>query len=390
MWRYREALPIGGDVPIVSMGEGFTPLLPVELDGRRLHLKLDFLFPTGSYKDRGASVLISRARELGVRAVVEDSSGNAGCAVAAYAARAGITCDIFVPEAASPAKTVQIGMYGARLHRVPGTRERTAEAAQRAAGTAFYASHVWNPFFLHGTKTFAYEVWEQLGFSAPDALVLPAGNGTLLIGAYIGFCDLLMCGLIERMPRLVAVQAERCAPLYYMYSRTAGAADPIQRANTVPRKGGSQANKLTAPETAAQGATAQETEETTTSETVANETVANETVANETVANETVAKERTAKETIAEGIAIAEPPRARQMLGIVRETGGEVIAVTDDEIVAALVELCRMGFYIEPTAAAAVAGFRRWARLSSGGITVVPLTGHGLKSTEKLLYIAGS
>lgn len=211
LWRYREALPVGDDV--LTLGEGWTPLLPVTFDGREFLVKQEQLFPTGSYKDRGAAVLMTRLHELGVRHVVEDSSGNAGCAVAAYAARAGIACDIYVPEGTSSAKTAQIEAYGATLHRIPGTREDTARAALEASVTCAYASHVYSPWFLQGTKTFAYEVVEQLGWTAPETLVLPAGNGTLLLGAYLGFSELARSGIVRQVPRIVAVQAAACAPL---------------------------------------------------------------------------------------------------------------------------------------------------------------------------------
>jgi threonine synthase len=210
-WRYRGALPVGDDV--VTMGEGWTPLLSVAFDGSALLIKQEQLFPTGSFKDRGAAVLMTHLCELGVERVVEDSSGNAGCAVAAYAAHAGIACDIYVPEDTSPAKTAQIEAYGATLHRVPGTREDTARVALEAAATCVYASHVYSPWFLQGTKTFAYEVAEQLGWTAPDTLVLPAGNGTLLLGAYLGFTELARAGIVRHVPRIIAVQAAACAPL---------------------------------------------------------------------------------------------------------------------------------------------------------------------------------
>ena len=214
MWRYREALPIQNDAAVISFGEGFTPLLEVQVGGRTVLIKQDHLFPTGSYKDRGAAVLISKARELGVQSVVEDSSGNAGCAIAAYCARAGIECEIFVPESTSAAKLAQIQMYGAKLNRVPGSREDTAHAVLEAAEERYFASHSWNPFFFHGTKTFAFEVCEQLGWKSPGTVVLPVGNGTLLLGCHIGFRELLEIGVIETMPKLVAVQSDGCAPLH--------------------------------------------------------------------------------------------------------------------------------------------------------------------------------
>jgi len=196
------------------MSEGFTPLEEVEFSGDRALIKVDYLFPTGSYKDRGATVLISKMKEWGVQEVVEDSSGNAGCAIAAYCARAKIACEIYVPRGTSPEKTVQIQTYGAALRKVQGARERTAEAAREAASKIPYASHCWNPFFLHGTKTFAFEVWEQMGWKAPDVLVLPVGHGTLFLGAAMGFRELKEAGMIKRIPRLVGVQSASCAPLY--------------------------------------------------------------------------------------------------------------------------------------------------------------------------------
>ena len=213
LWRYCEALPIDSDEHIVSFGEGYTPLVEIDVAGRAVLAKQDYLFPTGSYKDRGAALLVSKAAQIGVRHVVEDSSGNAGCAIAAYCARAGIACDIYVPESTSEAKLAQIRFYGAQLHRIPGSREHTAQAALAAAADSYYASHSWNPFFFQGTKTFAFEVCEQLGWRAPDTVVLPAGNGTLLLGCAIGFRELREAAIIDAIPKLVAVQASACAPL---------------------------------------------------------------------------------------------------------------------------------------------------------------------------------
>ncbi len=224
LWRYREALPVGDDV--VTMGEGWTPLLPVTFDGREFLVKQEQLFPTGSYKDRGAAVLMTHLHQLGVKHVVEDSSGNAGCAVAAYSARGGIACDIYVPEDTSPAKMAQIEAYGATLYRVPGTREDTARAALEAAATCVYASHAYSPWFLQGTKTLAYEVAEQLGWTAPETLVLPAGNGTLLLGAYLGFTELMRAEIVSHVPRIVAVQAAACAPLARAFAD--GLDDPVE------------------------------------------------------------------------------------------------------------------------------------------------------------------
>ncbi len=186
-----------------------TPLLPAREGG--LLFKLESTNPTGSFKDRGAAVLLTALAARGVREVAEDSSGNAGAAIAAYSARAGIRATIFVPAAAAPAKLAQIAAYGAEVVRVPGPREQVARAAQAAPGV--YASHVWQPAFFHGTKTVAFEVWEQLGRRAPDWVVAPVGHGTLLLGLALGFRELVQAGAIARPPRLVAVQARTCAPL---------------------------------------------------------------------------------------------------------------------------------------------------------------------------------
>jgi threonine synthase len=214
LWRYRDALPrlagaVGGEV---SLGEGLTPLLPA---GEGLWWKLDQVMPTRSFKDRGASVLLSLATSLGVRQVAVDSSGNAGIAVAAYAARAGMTAEVYLPASTSAAKRQVIESYGARVVAVPGDRAAAADAAQAAVagGRVWYASHVYRAAFGHGVKTLAFELWEQLGGRAPGTVVVPAGNGTLVLGLWLGFGELVRAGRADRMPAIVAVQSERCAPL---------------------------------------------------------------------------------------------------------------------------------------------------------------------------------
>jgi threonine synthase len=190
-----------------------------------------------------------------------------------------------------------------------------------AAENDYYASHSWNPFFFHGTKTFAYEVCEQLGWQAPDEVVLPVGNGTLLLGAALGFRELFEMGVIGKLPRLVGVQAEACAPLAEAFNF---------------------------------GATHAVFEK---------------------------------RETLAEGIAIAEPVRREQILAAVRQSGGTFTTVSEGEIRASLLAMCRQGFYIEPTAAATIAGVEKTTRSSQAHIIVTVLTGHGLKATEKMLKL---
>jgi threonine synthase len=219
LWRYKEAIPVDDHSNAVTFGEGFTPLVELDIGGRAVFVKQDYLCPTGSFKDRGMSVLISKIKELHITTVVEDSSGNAGASIAAYCARAKIECEIFVPEQISPGKLAQIRLYGARLHRINGSRDQTARAAIEASRKNYYASHYWNPFFLQGTKTFSFEVCEQLDWQAPDTVILPVGNGSLLLGAYIGFAELMNSGIIDKMPRIIGVQVEDCAPIASAFRR---------------------------------------------------------------------------------------------------------------------------------------------------------------------------
>ncbi|MBI3033448.1 threonine synthase [Candidatus Woesearchaeota archaeon] len=233
LWRYREAIPLDHDKNIVSFAEGFTPLLPITINKKTVFIKQEQLFPTGSFKDRGTTVLMSKIKELGIKQVIEDSSGNAGSSIAAYAAKAGITAHIYVPEHASPGKLVQIQAYSAKLHKIKGSREDTAAVAMKAAEKIFYASHRYNPWFFQGTKTFAFEVTEQLGWKVPDAIILPVGNGSLLLGTYIGFQELLDAHIISKLPKFIAVQAENCSPLYDAFKKNLNTTTKITKKDTL-------------------------------------------------------------------------------------------------------------------------------------------------------------
>lgn len=232
LWRYREALGLAAESGAVSLGEGMTPLLETPLHGRRALLKVDFLCPTGSYKDRGSTVMISKLKEWGVRRIIEDSSGNAGASIAAYAALAGIQADIFVPASTSPGKMAQIEMYGANLIQVQGSREDTTKAAFTAASNTFYASHNWSPYFLAGMKTAAYEIAEQSGWQAPDWVVTPAGGGGLLVGLYLGFVEMVEAGFITHVPRLAAVQAAACDPIFGAWSNNLDDVPAVEKGYT--------------------------------------------------------------------------------------------------------------------------------------------------------------
>ncbi len=222
MERFRSSFPLPEEAPLPSLGEGDTPLLEEHLAGRRIFLKCEHLNPSGSFKDRGTVVLAAALMAAGVTQAVEDSSGNAGASFAAYAARAGIRATVYIPESASGPKRAQIEAYGAKVIPVPGPRSAaTAAVLEAADGGAIYASHAYLPQVLAGLATLAFELVEQLG-EAPGAVVLPAGQGTQLLGAYRGFLALQSAGAIDRLPQLVAVQARACAPLWAV--STGGAA----------------------------------------------------------------------------------------------------------------------------------------------------------------------
>lgn len=320
MWRYRETLPIENEKNIVSLNEGYTSMIELQFSGKKILFKQDYLFPTGSFKDRGASILVSKIKELGIKKVLIDSSGNAGCAVAAYCARAGIECMVLVPENTSEEKHTQIKTYGAKLFVVPGTRDETAQVALKMAEKTYYASHYYNPFFFQGTKTFSYEVCEQLGWQAPDTVVLPLGNGSLLLGAYIGFDELYKQKIIKKIPRFIGVQAKGCAPIFLMLKKK------ISR--TINLR---------------------------------------------------------VKSTIAEGIAIGRPLRAKQIIEVIKKTDGTIIAVSDSEIIKALKQIYQQGIYIEPTSGAGVAGAIKYLQIANKKELIVStFTGHGLKSHKKI------
>ena len=223
LWRYDAALPIRQFDAVAYFGEGLTPLVPSVRVGAPFQFKLEYLMPSGSFKDRGSAVLANALRLRGVHEVVEDSSGNAGASLACYAARAGLDCEVYTPASTSAGKLTQISAHGAHLVRVPGSRDDTATAVREAAERRFYASHNWQPLFVEGMKTLGWELWEQLGYRAPDAVVMAVGLGSALLGSFYAFRGLVEAGEIERMPRLYAVQADVCAPIHAAFQ--AGADD---------------------------------------------------------------------------------------------------------------------------------------------------------------------
>jgi threonine synthase len=232
VWRYAAAIGVDA-ADAVTLGEGWTPLVKREWQGCSTHCKLEFTMPTGSFKDRGMTVMVSYLKSHGVEHVLEDSSGNAGASLSAYAAAAGMRCRILVPDTASYPKIAQIAACGADVLTIRGSRQDVADTAVRMSSEVFYASHNWVPFFVEGTKTLAYELWEQLGFRAPDNVVTPLGYGSNVVGCLRGFDELLRNGEIERMPRIFAVQAANCAPYYAAYKAGADTLVPTDIKSTV-------------------------------------------------------------------------------------------------------------------------------------------------------------
>jgi threonine synthase len=320
LWRYAAALPPLGKEQRLHLGEVVTPLVASELYGVSVYLKLDYLLPTGSYKDRGASVLMSVLRKNGIKRVVDDSSGNAGAAAAAYAAAAGIECTILVPANNSPSKLAQISAYGANLVAIEGSRQAVADATQARADTAFYASHVWHPLYPAGVATLGFEIWEQLGYRLPSAVVVPAGQGSLVLGLARAFEALSKGRSTDSAPAILAAQTQAFRPLVESF----------------------------------EGATTTQPVSTTD------------------------------LGTIAEGIACVKPLREAAVLAALRAGGGGAIAVSESEIEHAVLTLARSGFYVEPTAAVAAAGLKRAKLDRGVRPIVIVLTGSGLKASDRI------
>ncbi|EKX97581.1 pyridoxal-phosphate dependent enzyme [Selenomonas sp. oral taxon 138] len=204
---YQSAMDAGDRHEAVTLGEVETPLLPLVIDGCRFYFKMEDRQPTGSFKDRGAKRLIGELAHLGIDRVAVDSAGNAGAAVAAYAAAAGIACRVYVPDDISAERAKQITAYGADVVRVPNGRMNASSVLRGELGSDYYASHVYNPLFADGIKSMAHEIYHELGDIVPDYIFVPVGNGSLLLGLYQGFAE------IGRLPHFVGVQSTKCAPV---------------------------------------------------------------------------------------------------------------------------------------------------------------------------------
>lgn len=212
MWRYDKAYPIKYDELTATYNEGFSPLVKYPSESYKLRIKMESQLPTGSFKDRGTVMVMNFLKNKGVEKIVEDSSGNAGAAMAAYCALGQIPCEIYIPKGNSQGKISQTKAYGAKIFEIEGTRADTEVAAQKDIRS--YAGHNWHPLFVEGIKSIAYELWEQNNFMAPETIVVPGGNGSIILGIYFGFKELLSNNQIDKMPRIIVVQAKNCNPIY--------------------------------------------------------------------------------------------------------------------------------------------------------------------------------
>ncbi len=315
LFRYRKFIPLPDESwKNITLGEGMTPIVRFNDD---VLLKMDYFMPTLSFKDRGAAVLVSLCKAISVNSVVQDSSGNAGNSVAAYCAKAGIDCEIFVPEGTSPKKIEMIRAHKAQVHIVPGSRDHCADVCRAKVKEEgkYYCNHVYNPFFYEGTKTYIYETYEQL-HRVPENIFVPLGNGTLFIGVMKGLEELLAARCIDHMPQVVALQSQNCDPIFEAASK--GSAEPAAV---------------------------------------------------------------DVKPTIAEGIAIGKPMRGEEILSYIYKYKVRVITAPEDKILDARAELAAKGIYCEHTTAASYAAYKKYCDIyGKTPDALISMCGAGLKS----------
>ncbi len=242
LWRYRELLPVADDAAITSLGEGMSPLLPAARLGQRLGtsnlwIKDESQLPTGSFKSRGLTMAISMARQFGIRRVALPTAGNAGGAAAAYAARAGMECFVFMPEDTPAINQYECQLAGARTFLVNGLITdcgRIVREGKERMGW-FDLSTLKEPYRIEGKKTMGLELAEQLDWKLPDVILYPTGGGTGLVGMWKAFAELAALGWLasDKRPRMVAVQSDGCAPIVRAFERGDKHAEPFANAHTI-------------------------------------------------------------------------------------------------------------------------------------------------------------
>ncbi len=330
MWRYRDLLPLAPDSPVPPLRVGYTPLyhaprLAADLGIAQAWLKDDGLNPTGSLKDRASALVVARAAEMGARVVSTASTGNAAAALAGMGASMDMRTIIFVPAAAPEAKIAQLLVYGATVVLVEASYDVAFDLCyELCLSEGWYCRNTGvNPYTVEGKKTVAYEIAEQMGWRVPDVVMVSVGDGNIIAGVYKGFYDLLQLGWIERIPRLIGVQAEGSSPLVTAWQTGMDVLDmqPVDA------------------------------------------------------------------HTIADSISAGLPRDRSRALRAVRETGGALLAVTDEEIIASIPRVARLtGVFAEPAAAAVYAGAQRAVKLgliTSEEHVALISTGNGLKDVKR-------
>jgi len=319
VWRYAKFFPYVKEAEIATLGEGWIPLVNFS---ENIYFKLENLNPTGSFKDRGSTTLISALHTLIKKArgyIAEDSSGNAGASIAAYAAHSRLKAKIYVPENVSGPKFNQIQFYGSEVIKVSGTRSEVAEEAQKTERGKYYVGHILHPLFRDGIRSLAYEIVEQFGWHAPERVYLPVSAGTLLLGVIEGFTHLVKSNIIAYMPKIVACQTQQVSPLYHS----------LKKLSYTP-------------------------------------------------------PERTA--SIADALVSVSPPLLDLMVKHLTEAKGDAVIVEESEIFNAFKELAGKGFFVEPSSAVAYAAYKKQLEnreVSKADKTVIILTGTGLKTALK-------
>jgi threonine synthase len=319
VWRYAKFFPYIKETDSITLGEGWTPLVKFS---KNAYFKLEGSNPTGSFKDRGSTMLISALHKLVKKAggyISEDSSGNAGASIAAYAAHAELKVKIYVPENVSGPKFNQIRFYGAEVAKVSGDRSKVAEEAQKPEKKKFYVGHILHPLFRDGIRSLSYEIAEQLDWRVPERIYMPVSAGTLLLGVISGFRHLVDSDVIKAMPKIVACQTRQVSPLYHRFKNLH---------YTVPKR-------IT---------------------------------------------------SIADALVSVNPPLLESMVKSLMEANGDVVIVEEKEILDAFTELARQGFFVEPSSAVAYAAYRKQLiekEITEDDNALIILTGTGLKTMLK-------
>lgn len=330
LWRYRDLLPLEKNTPVSPLEVGMTPFyrsakLEKQFNISKVYIKDDGRNPTASLKDRASAIGVSKAIEAGAKAICAASTGNAASSLAGFAASLGIKTFIFVPKRAPKAKVTQLLVYGANTIIVDDSYDKAFELSVEATKRfGFYSRNcAYNPYLVEGKKTVAYEIWEQNGYKVPDRVYVSIGDGCITSGIYKGFYDLKMIGAIEKLPRIIGVQAAGCNPVEIA----------LKTGKFTPQNGN----------------------------------------------------------TIADSIAVGVPRNRLKALRGLKESKGDCISVTDDEIRTALVELPRTtAVFGEPAAVTAYAGFKKDASAGKIGekeTVVVLITGNGLKDIESAISV---